>query len=54
MRSLADKVEHAGSGGGSDVLSSLERRIGSLADALEARNRHGQDVPRDIDDVVKG
>ena len=54
MRSLADKVEHVGSGGGSDVLSSLERRIGSLADALEARNRHGQDVPRDIDDVVKG
>ena len=54
VRSLADKVEHVGSGGGSDVLSSLERRIGSLADALEARNRHGHDVPRDIDDVVKG
>ena len=36
------------------TCSSLERRIGSLADALEARNRHGQDVPRDIDDVVKG
>jgi len=54
VRSLADKVDHAASGGGSDVLSSLERRIGSLADALEARNRNGQEVPRELEDVVKG
>src|SRR5712691_3092417 len=55
VRSLADKVDHAAAtGGGGDVFSSLERRIASLADALETRNRNGQDVPRELETVVAG
>ena len=54
VRSLAAKVEQATAGGGSDVISSLERRIGTLADALEARNRNGQKVPHELETVVKG
>ena len=55
VRSLADKVDHAAAAtGGGDVFSSLERRIASLADALEARNRNGQNVPRELETVVAG
>ena len=54
VRSLAVKVDQASAGGGNDLLSSLERRIGSLADALEARNRQGHEVPHELDAVVKG
>jgi localization factor PodJL len=54
VRAIADKVDQATSGGGSDLLSSLERRIASLADALEARNRNGHDAPRELETVVRG
>lgn len=55
VRSLADKVDHAAAAtGGGDVFSSLERRIASLADALETRNRNGQNVPRELETVVAG
>ena len=54
VRSLADKVEQAGAGSGSDARSSLERRIETLAEALEARNRDGQDVPGELQAAVSG
>jgi localization factor PodJL len=56
VRSLAAKVEQTtnSASGGNDVISSLERRIGTLADALEARNRNGQSVPHELDTLVKG
>jgi localization factor PodJL len=44
VRSLTAKVEQAAHAGGGDMISSLEHRIGTLADALEARNRGGHEV----------
>src|SRR5690606_32658714 len=42
VRALSAKVDQmTGPGGESDVLATLEQRIGKLADALEARNRSG-------------
>jgi localization factor PodJL len=51
VRTLAAKVEHATSD--SDVLSTIERRIGTLADALEARNQGSQNVPSELEAVVR-
>ncbi len=53
VRALAEKVDQAAAGAGSDLISSLERRIGTLADALEARNRNGHDVPREFESAIK-
>jgi localization factor PodJL len=52
VRVLAAKVDQAT--GDSDVLSSLERRIATLADALEERN-HGnnQAVPHELEAALK-
>jgi localization factor PodJL len=51
----AGKVDQvAGAGGASSVLSALESRIATLADALEARNQGGQAAPHEIEAVVKG
>ncbi len=44
----------AGPAGDSDVLATLEQRIGKLADALEARNRSGQDVSHELETVIAG
>ena len=55
VRTLAGKVDRAASGTGSDnVLNALEERIAALADALAARNQVGQDVPRELETVIKG
>jgi len=55
VRTLAGKVDRAASGTGSDnVLNALEERIVALADALAARNQVGQDVPRELETVIKG
>ncbi len=55
VRGLSIKVDQAtSSSGDSEMLVMLERRIGTLADALEARNQNGQDVPRELETVVAG
>jgi localization factor PodJL len=54
VRALTDKVDRAAGSGSGSVLSALEERIAALADALEARNQRGQNVPHELDDVVKG
>jgi len=52
---LAARVEQIASSAttGTDLLSTLERRIASIADALEARREGGQTTPDDLDAVVK-
>ncbi len=53
VRTLSGKVDQAtSSSGSSGLLAMIEQRIGTLADALEARNRSGQDVPHEIEAVV--
>jgi localization factor PodJL len=54
VRALADKVEQVTSAPGGGVLSALEGRIAMLADALEARNQSGQNVPHQLEAVVNG
>jgi localization factor PodJL len=54
VRAIGDKVEQAANPAGSGVLSALEGRIAMLADALEARNRNGQNVPHQLETVVAG
>jgi len=55
VRALSAKVDQVtGPGGESDVLATLEQRIGKLADALEARNRSGHDIPRELETVLAG
>ncbi len=54
VRALAGKVDQAASPPGGSVLASLEGRIAMLADALEARNQSGQNVPHELETVVKG
>ena len=51
VRSLAAKVDQATSD--TDVLSTLERRIGTLADALEARGDSRASMPPEFETVVK-
>ena len=54
VRALSVKVDQvAAVNGGSEMFASLERRIGTLADALEARNRKSQE-PHESDTVVAG
>src|SRR5215831_17438415 len=53
VRTLGDKIGE-GIGPASGTLSALEVRIAMLADALEARNRNGQNVPEQIETVVNG
>ena len=43
MRALSTKVDQVAAAGGSEMFAALEQRIGTLADALEARNRSGQE-----------
>jgi localization factor PodJL len=52
VRALAAKVDQIASSGG--LLSTLEQRISSIADVLEARHQVGTTVPSDLDAVVKG
>jgi localization factor PodJL len=54
VRALADKVDRAAGPADGGMLSALEQRIATLADALEARNQRGQVVPHELDTVVKG
>jgi localization factor PodJL len=55
IRTLAGKVDRAASGTGSDnVLNALEERIAALAEALAARSQVGQDMPRELETVIKG
>jgi localization factor PodJL len=54
VRAIGDKVEQVANPAGGSVLSALEGRIGMLADALEARNRNGQNVPHQLETVVAG
>ena len=54
MRALSAKVDQVtAANGGSEMFASLERRIGTLADALEARNRKSLE-PSESDTVVAG
>jgi localization factor PodJL len=52
VRGLAAKVDQIASS--TDLLATLEHRISSMADALEARSHVGAAVPGDLDAVVKG
>jgi localization factor PodJL len=54
VRALADKVDQATGSVGGGTLSALEGRIAMLADALEARNQSGQNVPQQLEAVVNG
>ena len=55
VRALSAKVDQmSGPAGDPDVLANLEQRIAKLADALEARNRGGQDVPQELETVLSG
>jgi localization factor PodJL len=52
VRGMAAKVDQIASS--ADLLSTLEQRISSMADALEARHQVGTTVTSDLDAVVKG
>jgi localization factor PodJL len=52
VRGLAAKVDQIASS--NDLLSTLEHRISSVAEALEARGQAGAAIPSDLDAVVKG
>jgi localization factor PodJL len=52
VRGLAAKIDQIASS--ADLLSTLEQRISSMADVLEARHQTGTTVPVDLDAVVKG
>jgi localization factor PodJL len=52
MRALAAKVEQATSG--NDTLSTLERKIETIADALQTRHHGGEGLPREFEAVVNG
>jgi localization factor PodJL len=52
VRGLAAKIDQIASS--ADLLSTLEHRISSMADVLEARHQVGTTVPSDLDAVVKG
>jgi localization factor PodJL len=52
VRGLAAKIDQIASS--ADLLSTLEQRISSMADVLEARHQTGTTVPADLDAVVKG
>src|SRR5262249_33306280 len=54
VRALAERVDQIAGSGTGHVLTNLEDRISALADALEARNQRGQDVPHELEAVVKG
>jgi localization factor PodJL len=54
VRALGHKVDQAASPASGGVLTALEGRIAMLADALEARNRNGQNVPHELETVVAG
>ena len=43
MRALSTKVDQVAVNSGSEMFAALEQRIGTLADALEARNRKSQE-----------
>jgi localization factor PodJL len=52
VRGLAAKVDQIASS--ADLLSTLEHRISSMAEALETRHQAGAALPSDLDAVVKG
>jgi localization factor PodJL len=52
VRGLAAKIDQIASS--ADLLSTLEHRISSMADVLEARHQVAATVPVDLDAVVKG
>ena len=55
VRALAGKVDQASAGSGNDsILNALEERIAALADAMAARNQVGQNVPYELEAVIKG
>ena len=53
MRALSTKVDQVAVSSGSEMFAALEQRIGTLADALEARNRKSEE-PSESDTVVAG
>jgi localization factor PodJL len=55
VQTLASKMDRVAAASGSDnVLNALEERIATLADALAARNQVGQNVPHQLEAVIKG
>ncbi|HEY6254291.1 MAG TPA: hypothetical protein VIY51_00705, partial [Xanthobacteraceae bacterium] len=56
VRGLAAKVDQIASSASSgvDLLSTLEQRLSSMADALETRQPAGTAVPSDLDALVRG
>ncbi|HEX4553655.1 MAG TPA: hypothetical protein VH249_06695, partial [Xanthobacteraceae bacterium] len=55
VRALGDKIDHGVPASGSpDVFKTLEMRIATIADAIEAvRTQNTRDVPPDLDHLVK-
>lgn len=53
VQSLADKVEHIGSGAARDVLDHLESRIEALSNALAERAQGGNTVPPRLEALVQ-
>jgi localization factor PodJL len=56
VRGLAAKVDQIASSAtsGADLLSTLEHRISSMADALAARHESRAAIPGDLDAIIKG
>jgi localization factor PodJL len=52
VRALSERLEEVAGAAGGRVVAALEARIAMLADALEAHNRSGHDLPRAVDAVV--
>jgi localization factor PodJL len=52
VRALSERLEEVAGAAGGRVVAALEGRIAMLADALEAHNRSGHDLPRAVDAAV--
>jgi localization factor PodJL len=54
VRGLAAKIDQVAVSGDSDALTTLEKRIAHIADALETRTQNGGIVPPQLEAVIKG
>jgi localization factor PodJL len=52
VRALSERLEEVAGAAGERIVAALEGRIAVLADALEAHNRSGHDLPRAVDAAV--
>jgi localization factor PodJL len=53
VRALAGKIDQVADNAGTSILSALEGRIAVLADALEAHNHSRQNVPAELEVLIR-